>query len=131
MAFVSARGPFESKVVDGFYKVTPYLMARRWAVDWNPADGPEAWGDVHPRFANRAITAQVDGHAEALRTGELQDVGAGRPRRPPRLDAHAQVSEGGWSRRPLRRDDRASIIPPRLRTRKLPLTAASAVVGDA
>lgn len=75
MAFTSARGPFESKIVDGFYKVTPpYLMARRWAVDWNPADGPEAWGNVHPRFGSRAVAAQVDGHVEALKTGELQDM---------------------------------------------------------
>ena len=75
MAFVSARGPFESKIVDGFYKVTPpHLMARRWAVDWNPLDGPEAWGNVHPRFGNRAVSAQVDGHAETLRTGDLQDM---------------------------------------------------------
>ena len=75
MAFMSARGPFEGKIVDGFYKVTPpYLMARRWAVDWNPADGPEAWGNVHPRFGNRAVTAEVDGHAEVLRTVQLEDM---------------------------------------------------------
>jgi prepilin-type N-terminal cleavage/methylation domain-containing protein len=75
MVFVSARGPFEGKIVNGFYKATPpYLMARRWAVDWNPADGPEAWGNVHPRFNSRAITGQVDGHAESMKTAELQDM---------------------------------------------------------
>ncbi len=75
MAFMSARGPFEGKIVNGFYKVTPpYLMARRWAVDWNPADGPEAWGNVHPRFGDRAVTAQVDGHAEPLKLADLQDM---------------------------------------------------------
>jgi hypothetical protein len=75
MVFASARGPFEGKIVNGFYVVKPpYLAARRWAVDWNPADGPEAWGYVHPRFANRSVAAMVDGHAESLNRSALQDM---------------------------------------------------------
>ncbi|MBI3415160.1 MAG: prepilin-type N-terminal cleavage/methylation domain-containing protein [Verrucomicrobia bacterium] len=73
--FISSRGPFEGKIVNGFYKVLPpYFMARRWAVNWNPDDGPEAWGHVHPRYNERAIVAAVDGHVEALTTRAIQDM---------------------------------------------------------
>jgi len=75
MAFTSARGPFEGKIVNGFYVVKPpFLMARRWSVSWNPEDGPEAWGYVHPRHNQRAIGAMTDGHVEALTRRELQDM---------------------------------------------------------
>lgn len=75
MAFASARGPFEGRIVQGFYAVKPpFLAARRWAIEWNPADGPEAWGNVHPRFGNRAISAFVDGHSESLARPALQDM---------------------------------------------------------
>jgi prepilin-type N-terminal cleavage/methylation domain-containing protein/prepilin-type processing-associated H-X9-DG protein len=73
--FVSARGPFEGRIVSGYYNVKPpFLAARRWAVEWNPADGPEAWGHVHPRFGNRAIAAFVDGHAATRSRSQLQDM---------------------------------------------------------
>ena len=73
--FVSARGPFEGKIVNGFYKVLPpYFMARRWAVNWNPEDGPEAWGHVHPRYQGRTIVSAVDGHVEALSVRDIQDM---------------------------------------------------------
>ncbi len=75
LVFTSARGPFGGKVVNGFYLVkSPYFMARRWAQEFNTADGPEAWGHVHPRFSYRAVTAMVDGHAETLNRRELQDM---------------------------------------------------------
>jgi len=75
MVFASARGPFEGKIVNGFYVVKPpYLAARRWAIEWNPADGPEAWGYVHPRFANRSVAAMVDGHSETFNRSALQDM---------------------------------------------------------
>ena len=75
MVFASARGPFEGRIVNGFHTVKPpYLMARRWAVSWNPDDGPEAWGDVHPRFNYRAVTALTDGHSEMLDRRALQDM---------------------------------------------------------
>lgn len=75
MVFTSARGPFEGKIVNGFYLVrSPFFMARRWSLDFNPADGPEAWGHVHPRFSNRALGGMVDGHVEALSRRELQDM---------------------------------------------------------
>lgn len=75
MTFISARGPFEGRVVNGFYVVKPpYLAARRWAVEYNPLDGPEAWGHVHPRYGNRAVVAHVDGHVESLNREQLQDM---------------------------------------------------------
>lgn len=75
MVFGSARGPFEGKVVQGFYLVkSPYFMARRWSQEFNQADGPEAWGHIHPRFSNRAVTGMLDGHVEAMNPKELQDM---------------------------------------------------------
>jgi prepilin-type N-terminal cleavage/methylation domain-containing protein len=75
MVFASARGPFEGKIVQGFYVVKPpFLMARRWAVDWNAEDGPEAWGHVHPRHSQRTIAAAVDGHVDSLNRREIQDM---------------------------------------------------------
>lgn len=75
MVFASSRGPFEGKIVNGFYLVrSPFFMARRWSQDFNEADGPEAWGHVHPRFSNRALGGMVDGHVEALSKRELQDM---------------------------------------------------------
>lgn len=75
LVFASARGPFEGKVVNGFYQVkSPYFMARRWSQDFSAADGPEAWGNVHPRFTQRAVTGMIDGHVEAMNHRELQDM---------------------------------------------------------
>jgi prepilin-type N-terminal cleavage/methylation domain-containing protein len=75
MVFASSRGPFEGKIVNGFYLVrSPFFMARRWSLDFNEGDGPEAWGHVHPRFSNRALGGMVDGHVEALSKRELQDM---------------------------------------------------------
>jgi type II secretory pathway pseudopilin PulG len=75
LVFTSARGPFEGRVVPGYYVVKPpYLNARRWAVEWNPEDGPEAWGNVHPRYNLRAVTGMVDGHVENLDRRRLQDM---------------------------------------------------------
>ncbi len=75
LVFASARGPFEGKVVNGFYQVkSPYFMARRWSEEFHPGDGPEAWGHVHPRFSSRAVTGMVDGHVEALDHRELEDM---------------------------------------------------------
>lgn len=84
MTFVSARGSFDGtgapagfdgRVVAGYYKaLPPYLIGRRWALDWRESDGPEAWGHVSPRYQNRAIAAHVDGHAESLGLRELQDM---------------------------------------------------------
>lgn len=84
MVFASARGAFDSsgvnsgfdgRLVRGFYVVKPpYLMARRWARDWNPADGPEAWGHVHPRYTGRAVAGLSDGHVQLLNLRQLQDM---------------------------------------------------------
>lgn len=75
LVFSSARGPFEGKVVNGFYLVkSPYFMARRWSQSFLGADGPEAWGHVHPRFSRRAVTGMMDGHVEAMNERQLQDM---------------------------------------------------------
>jgi hypothetical protein len=75
LVFTSARGPFEGRVVPGYYVVKPpYLNARRWAVDWNSDDGPEAWGYVHPRYNLRSVTGMVDGHVENLDRRRIQDM---------------------------------------------------------
>jgi prepilin-type N-terminal cleavage/methylation domain-containing protein len=75
LVFTSARGPFEGRVVPGYYVVKPpYLNARRWAVDWNSDDGPEAWGYVHPRYNLRSVTGMVDGHVENVDRRRIQDM---------------------------------------------------------
>lgn len=85
MTFVSARGPFENRIVNGSHKVTPpYLDVRRWAATWDPADGPDAWGFVHPRYTGRAVAAVSDGHVAQPALRDLQDMrrwanGADRP----------------------------------------------------
>jgi hypothetical protein len=75
LVFTSARGPFEGRIVPGYYVVKPpYLNARRWAVDWNLEDGPEAWGYVHPRYNLKSVTGMVDGHVENLDRRRIQDM---------------------------------------------------------
>ena len=75
LVFTSARGPFEGRIVPGYYVVKPpYLNARRWAVDWNLDDGPEAWGYVHPRYNLKSVTGMVDGHIENLDRRRIQDM---------------------------------------------------------
>lgn len=75
IVFASARGPFEGRVVQGFYLVkSPFFMARRWSEQFRAGDGPEAWGHVHPRFSGRAVAGMVDGHVEALNHRELSDM---------------------------------------------------------
>lgn len=84
MTFVSARAPLEflptpsgsgNRIVNGFHIVkAPYLGGRNWAADWDPADGPVAWGFVHPRYTGRAVAAITDGHVEAPGLRELQDM---------------------------------------------------------
>lgn len=84
MAFVSARGAFDGtgapagfdgRTVAGYYKVLPpYLIGRRWAVDWRESDGADAWGHVSPRYQSKSIAAHADGHSEVLGLRELQDM---------------------------------------------------------
>lgn len=82
--FVSARAPLEflptpaeagNRIVHGFHVVRPpYLAARNWAAAWDPADGPVAWGFVHPRYTGRAVAAVTDGHVESPGLKQLQDM---------------------------------------------------------
>lgn len=84
MVFMSARAPLEflpspgtspNRIVHGFHLVKPpYLTGRNWAVNWDPADGPAAWGFVHPRYTGRAVAAITDGHVESAALRELQDM---------------------------------------------------------
>jgi prepilin-type N-terminal cleavage/methylation domain-containing protein len=75
MAFVSARGPFENRIVNGSHVVKPpYLTTRRWAAEWDPEDGPAAWGFVHPRYNSRSIASVTDGHVESPDLPRLQDM---------------------------------------------------------
>ena len=84
MTFVSTRGSFagtespagfDGRTVGGYFKaLPPFLVGRRWSVDWRESDGPEAWGHVAPRYQLKAVAAQVDGHAESLGLRELQDM---------------------------------------------------------
>jgi len=83
MAFVSARAPLEflpsrggeSRILPGFHIVKPpYLIGRNWAASWDPADGPVAWGFVHPRYTGRAVAGVTDGHVESPGLRELQDM---------------------------------------------------------
>lgn len=84
MTFVSARAPLEflsaparaeDRIVHGFHVVRPpYLNGRNWAAHWDPADGPVAWGFVHPRYTGRAVAAIADGHVESPGLRELQDM---------------------------------------------------------
>ncbi len=84
MTFVSTRGSFDGtdapagfdgRTVGGYFKaLPPYLVGRRWSLDWREHDGPEAWGHVAPRYQLKAIGAHVDGHVEPLGLRELQDM---------------------------------------------------------
>ncbi len=75
MAFVSARGPFENKIVNGSHVVKPpYLDTRRWSAKWDPTENPESWGFVHPRYNGHAVAAVTDGHVSQPGLRELQDM---------------------------------------------------------
>ncbi|MBL9137465.1 MAG: type II secretion system protein [Verrucomicrobiales bacterium] len=84
MVFVSARAPLEflptparpeGRIVNGFHIVKPpYLVGRNWAAHWDPADGPVAWGFVHPRYTGRAVAAHADGHVDSPGLRDLQDM---------------------------------------------------------
>lgn len=85
ITFASARGnpPAEIPVfrnLDGFFRVEPPYFAasqgRRWdtAYDSRTTDpGPNS-GFISLRHSNRAIAAQLDGHAAALSWEQVQDM---------------------------------------------------------
>lgn len=74
MAFGSACYQGTPTIHFGSFKIwPPYSAARKWSVNFNPAD-PTQWGFVHPRWNNHAVTAMTDGHVESLNLTELQDM---------------------------------------------------------
>lgn len=62
---------------EGFFRVEPpYFTARRWQATYDP-DAPYPGlnsGFVSLRHGGRAVTAMIDGHAEALGWDDLQDM---------------------------------------------------------
>jgi prepilin-type N-terminal cleavage/methylation domain-containing protein len=75
MAFVSARSALSGADANGYYQVTPpQLAARKWTPQWSAQAPPKDWGFVAPRHEKRAVSAMLDGHAQALKLSELQDM---------------------------------------------------------
>jgi len=75
MAFLSARSAVSGENANGYYHVTPpYLTSRKWATAWEPTLAPNEWGFVAPRYANRTVAAQLDGHVEAFSLRAQQDM---------------------------------------------------------
>lgn len=75
MAFMSARSTTSGNNAHGYFQVTPpYLTSRKWSADWSTALAPNEWGFVAPRYENRAVSAQLDGHVEAFNLREQQDM---------------------------------------------------------
>lgn len=85
ITFASARGNPPSEIpvfrnLDGFFRVEPPYFAanqgRRWASGYDPLTtdpGPNS-GFVSLRHSNRAIAAQLDGHAKTLSWDDIQDM---------------------------------------------------------
>ena len=75
MAFVSARSDVSGNSANGYFQVTPpYLTGRKWAADWSVDLTVSEWGFVAPRYENRAVAAQLDGHVESFSLREQQDM---------------------------------------------------------
>jgi hypothetical protein len=75
MVFISARSAVTGNNAQGYYQVTPpYLKNRQWAPSYSPSLSPSQWGNVAPRFNNRAVAALLDGHAENFSLPPMQDM---------------------------------------------------------
>jgi prepilin-type N-terminal cleavage/methylation domain-containing protein len=75
MAFMSGRSTSSGNNANGYFQVTPpYLTARRWSAAWSTSLAPDQWGFVAPRYEDRSVAAQLDGHVEALNLREQQDM---------------------------------------------------------
>ena len=71
-----------SRVVPGYWEITPpkgdYPGQSR--ITWNPSNkfddlvNPSAWGFVHPRHFDRAVTAMADGHVSNYTLREPRDM---------------------------------------------------------
>lgn len=75
MAFISARSDVIGNSAQGYYQVTPpFLKTRQWAENHSPSLTPAQWGNVAPRFNNRAVASMLDGHAETFDLRQMQDM---------------------------------------------------------
>ena len=76
IAFASARSrPSGTRDEAGYFVVhPPFIKNRQWDNSFAFARPPEKFGFVHPRWNGRAVAAMTDGHVEALRESELQDM---------------------------------------------------------
>ncbi len=77
LVFSSARGPdYDGGVVTGYFLVdAPNRLTRQWNLPaYVPDSDPETTGYVDPRHFNKAVTAMVDGHADAYSLRELDDM---------------------------------------------------------
>jgi prepilin-type N-terminal cleavage/methylation domain-containing protein len=76
IAFASARSrPAGTRDEFGYFVVhPPGIVSRQWDADFSLQRPPEKFGYVHPRWNGRALVAMTDGHTEALKESELQDM---------------------------------------------------------
>jgi prepilin-type N-terminal cleavage/methylation domain-containing protein len=79
----SGTGGSGSGVVPGYFRVdAPYLLDRVWTDTYVESELPSLFGHVEPRYGSggkdnssgRAVTSELDGHAELLGERELQDM---------------------------------------------------------
>ncbi len=75
IVFLSARSAVEGPEDQGYFQVLPpYLRSRQWAPQFSRTLIPKEWGFVAPRFAQRTVGANLDGHAATLDLTALQDM---------------------------------------------------------
>jgi prepilin-type N-terminal cleavage/methylation domain-containing protein len=78
----SGPGGPVSGLVPGYFRVdAPYLLDRVWAETYEASDLPSLFGQIEPRYGGgvndaggRAVTSELDGHAELLSQEKLQDM---------------------------------------------------------
>lgn len=76
IVFASAR----FKDSNAAYEGNEYIYAprttgeMRWASDFNEKDNSAAFGHVHPRWDNKAVTAMLDGSVKLMDAKELKDM---------------------------------------------------------
>jgi len=68
----------DTGLVHGFFRIesprySPGYVSG-WAASYKESDPAIWWGNVHPRWDNRAAFGMLDGHAEALDTTEMRDM---------------------------------------------------------
>lgn len=76
IVFSSARGvdPMRGKNVDGYYYVTSPQSSPRWPGVWNANGSAKAYGQVRLAYAEKAVTAQLDGSVSLLTYSEMRDM---------------------------------------------------------